>query len=160
MNSPQTFHLRLFGSPSIEVDGGPRLTGRVSQRHRLALLTFLALAPGGRASRDKAVALLWPESDQEKGRNLLSVAMYVIRTTLGESALSSAGEDLVLDSTAVRSDVGDFENAMARGDHATAASLYRGPFLDGFFLSDAPDFEQWVSRERDRLAAGHRKAIE
>jgi TolB-like protein/DNA-binding SARP family transcriptional activator len=159
MNSAPTFHLRLFGSPSIEVDGGV-LTGRVSQRHRLALLALLALSPGGRASRDKAVASLWPESDQEKGRNLLSVAMYVIRSSLGDAALVGTGDELRLDAEVVRSDVADFEAALARGDHAAAVSLYRGPFLDGFFLSDAPDFEQWVSRERERLAAGHRKALE
>jgi TolB-like protein/DNA-binding SARP family transcriptional activator/Tfp pilus assembly protein PilF len=160
MNSPSAFRLRLLGSPSIEVDGGPRLTGRVSQRHRLALLALLALASGRRMSRDKAVAWLWPESDQEKGRNLLSVAMYVIRTTLGDGALEGEGDELRLDAEVVGSDVADFEAALARGDHAAAVSLYAGPFLDGFFLSDAPEFEQWVSRERERLAAGHRRALE
>src|SRR5688500_8808503 len=160
MNTPPTFHLRLFGNPSIEVDGGPRLTGRVSQRHRLALLAYLALAPAGRASRDKVVALLWPESDQEKGRNLLSVAMYVIRTTLGEGALLGTGDELQLDSSLVRADVTAFEGALAAGDSAGAASLYAGPFLAGFFLSDASDFEQWVGRERERLAAGYRKGLE
>ena len=159
MNSAPTFHLRLFGSPSIEGDGGA-LTGRVSQRHRLALLALLALSPGGRVSRDKAVASLWPESDQEKGRNLLSVAMYVIRSSLGDAALVGTADELRLDADVVRSDVADFEAALARGDHAAAVSLYRGPFLDGFFLSDAPEFEQWVSRERERLAGCHRKALE
>ena len=159
MNSAPTFHLRLFGSPSIEGEGGA-VTGRVSQRHRLALLALLALSPGGRASRDKAVAALWPESDQEKGRNLLSVAMYVIRSSLGDTALVGTGDELRLDTEVVGSDVADFEAALARGDHATAASLYRGPFLDGFFVSDAPDFEQWVSRERERLAGCYRKALE
>ena len=159
MNSAPTFHLRLFGSPSIEGDRGA-ITGRVSQRHRLALLALLALSPGGRASRDKAVASLWPESDQEKGRNLLSVAMYVIRSSLGDDALVGAGDELRLDAAVVRSDVADFEAALARGDHAAAVSFYKGPFLDGFFLNDAPEFEQWVSRERERLAGGHRKALE
>jgi DNA-binding SARP family transcriptional activator len=129
MNSAPTFHLRLFGSPSIEGDGGA-LTGRVSQRHRLALLALLALSPGGRVSRDKAVASLWPESDQEKGRNLLSVAMYVIRSSLGDAALVGTADELRLDADVVRSDVADFEAALARGDHAAAVSLYRGPFLD------------------------------
>jgi DNA-binding SARP family transcriptional activator len=159
MNSAPTFRLSLFGSPSIEGEGGA-ITGRVSQRHRLALLALLALSPGGRASRDKAVASLWPESDQEKGRNLLSVAMYVIRSSLGDNAIVGTGDELRLDAEVVGSDVADFEAALARGDYAAAVSLYRGPFLDGFFVSDAPDFEQWVSRERERLAASYRKALE
>lgn len=32
--------------------------------------------------------------------------------------------------------------------------------VDGFFLSDAPEFEQWASRERERLAAGYGRALE
>jgi len=160
MNTRPTFHLRLLGSPSIEVVGGRRLSGRVSQRHRLALLALLTLSPGRRMSRDKAVAWLWPESDPEKGRNLLSVAMYVIRTTLGDGALGGEGDELRLDDEVVGSDAADFEAALARGDHAAAVSLYEGPFLDGFFLSDAPEFEQWVSRERERLTAGYRRALE
>ena len=44
MNSSPTFHLRLFGSPSIEREGGTPLTGRVAQRHRLALLALIAMA--------------------------------------------------------------------------------------------------------------------
>jgi hypothetical protein len=31
-----------------------------------------------------------------------------------------------------------------------AAAVYRGEFLEGFSLDDAPDFEYWVSLERER----------
>ncbi len=160
MNSSPTFHLRLFGTPSIEGDGGALLAGRVVQRHRVALLAVLALAPGVRSSRDKLIAALWPESDQERGRNLLNVATYVIRTSLGEHAILSAGDDLRLNADVVRSDVAEFQAAIARADHARAVDLYKGPFLDGFFISDAPEFEQWVSRERERLAGDYRTALE
>ena len=33
-----------------------------------------------------------------------------------------------------------------------AASAYAGPFLDGFYLNGGPEFDFWVSAERDRLA--------
>jgi TolB-like protein/DNA-binding SARP family transcriptional activator len=160
MNSAPTFYLRLFGSPSIEGPDGAPLAGRVSQRHRVALLALLALTPDSRLTRDKLIAYLWPESDQERGRNLLSVATYVLRSSLGEAAVVAAGEDLRLNREVIRTDVAEFEEAIERGDHARAAALYRGPLLDGFFLSDAPEFDQWASRERDRLAAGYRKALE
>jgi len=29
---------------------------------------------------------------------------------------------------------------------------YRGRFLDGFFLKDAPEFERWADQQRGRLA--------
>jgi TolB-like protein len=41
-----------------------------------------------------------------------------------------------------------------------AARLYRGPFLDGFYVSDAPEFERWAEGERDRLARAYVRALE
>lgn len=160
MNSSPTFHLRLFGSPSIEGDDGIPLTGRVAQRHRLALLALLAMAPSQRLSRDKLIAYLWPESDPERGRNLLKVSSYVLRTALGEGVLLSEGDDLRLNTDLVHTDAAELESAVGRADHARAVALYRSPFLDGFFLSDAPEFEQWASQERERLAAAYGKALE
>lgn len=150
--------LRLFGVPLLERDGVP-LTGRAAQRHRVALLALLALAPRRRMTRDKLIACLWPESSSERGRNLLKVATYVLRSELGEDALLSSGDELGLN-PAIDVDIGEFEAALERGDHALACDLYGGPFLDGFFLSDSPEFEQWASRERERLTAGFGQALE
>jgi TolB-like protein/DNA-binding SARP family transcriptional activator/Flp pilus assembly protein TadD len=162
MSASPTFHLRLLGSPSIApVDGGGvPLSGRVAQRHRLALLALIAMAPGQRLSRDKLIAYLWPDSDSERGRNLLKVSSYVLRSALGESALLSEGDDLRLNADVVRTDAAEFDAAVAREDHASAVALYKSPFLDGFFVSDAPEFEQWAARERERLAARYAKALE
>ena len=152
MNStPQpAFRLRLFGTPTVEGPEGTPVSGKVAQRHRLAVLALLALAPAQRLSRDKLIAFLWPESDAERGRNLLNVATYNLRAVLGETALLSSGDELQLNAGQV--DALDFEAAVERGDYAFAVTLYRAPFLDGFFVSDAPEFERWVSMERDRLA--------
>jgi TolB-like protein/Flp pilus assembly protein TadD len=60
----------------------------------------------------------------------------------------------------VRCDVRDFEDALARGELARAVGLYTGPFLDGFFLADAPEFEHWATRERERLATAYARALE
>jgi TolB-like protein/DNA-binding SARP family transcriptional activator/Flp pilus assembly protein TadD len=154
------FYLKLFGSPSLERDDGAPLTGRAAQRHRVALLALLTLAPAQRLSRDKLIAYLWPESDAERGRNLLNVSTYVLRAALGESALLSSGDDLRLNADVIRVDVAEFEAALERADHARAVALYRGRLLDGFFLSEAPEFEQWAERERERLAVGYAKSLE
>src|SRR5438105_4526864 len=53
--------LRLFGSPTLENDDGRPIGGGASQRHRIALLALLARSRGG-YTRDKLVALLWPDS--------------------------------------------------------------------------------------------------
>ena len=160
MNSPAAFELLLLGPPSVERPGGSPLSGRVTQRHRVALLALLAAAPDGRLSRDKLIAYLWPESGPERGRNLLNVATYVLRSALGEAALLSSGDDLRLNAALVRPDIAEFSAALARQDYARAVVLYRGPFLDGFFLSDASEFEHWVDAERERLAGEYRQALE
>jgi DNA-binding SARP family transcriptional activator/TolB-like protein len=153
------FSLRLFGSPSLADENGTPLSGRASQRHRLALLALLATAPGG-MSREKLMAYLWPESEAGRARDLLNQAVYVLRKSLGETALLGAGDELRLSAAAVTSDVAAFEAAVESGDSARAASLYAGPFLDGFFLNDAPEFERWVDVQRDRLAGAYAAALE
>ena len=153
-------YLRLFGSPSVEAGEGSAPTGRATQRHRVALLALLALAPDLRLTRDKLIGYLWPESDAEHARNLLNVALYNLRKTLGEDAFVSTGDDLTLNAELIRSDVDEFTAAVERGDHSGAVALYRGPFLDGFFLSESEAFEQWADRERNRLAAGYDKSLE
>jgi TolB-like protein/DNA-binding SARP family transcriptional activator/Flp pilus assembly protein TadD len=151
--------VRLLGAPALERDDS-FVTGRAAQRHRLALLALLALSPGNRLGRDRLIATLWPESDAERGRNLLKVATYVLRSALGEDVLVSVGDELRLNTDLVIVDVAEFDAALQAGDHARAIELYPGPFLDGFFLSDAPEFEQWVDGERARLASAYAGALE
>ncbi|HEX6307453.1 MAG TPA: BTAD domain-containing putative transcriptional regulator [Longimicrobiales bacterium] len=145
------FRLGLLGSPCIVDAEDNLLAGRASQRHRLALLSLLALSPARAASRDKLLAYLWPERDASHGRNLLRQSVHVVRKALGDAVILTSGDDLRLNTTLLRVDVLEFEAAIARSDHRDAIALYRGPFLDGFFLEDAPEFEHWAERERRRL---------
>jgi TolB-like protein/DNA-binding SARP family transcriptional activator/Flp pilus assembly protein TadD len=126
----------------------------------LALLALLAASGGGGVSRDKLIAYLWPEADEERGRHLLSNSLYMLRQALGEDALGGAGDVVRLDVSRVGCDARDFEDAIARGELQRAVSLYTGPFLDGFFLADAPEFERWATRERERLTAVYARALE
>ena len=131
-----------------------------TQRHRLALLALLAARGERGRSREQVLALLWPERDTTHARQLLNQAVYSLRKALGEGALHSAGDDLRLNSAVVRADAAEFEAALKRGSHDAAVALYRGPFLDGFVLPEAPEFERWAALERDRLAAGYARALE
>jgi DNA-binding SARP family transcriptional activator/thioredoxin-like negative regulator of GroEL len=151
--------LHLFGSPTLENDDGQPIGGRASQRHRLALLALLARTRGG-LTRDKLVALLWPESSTERARSSLNESIYVLRRALGDDAILSTGEDLRLGAAALTVDVTTFEESLARGDAAQAVETYRGPFLDGFFLSRAGEFERWSAAERDSLADSFRGALD
>jgi DNA-binding SARP family transcriptional activator/Tfp pilus assembly protein PilF len=151
MNSSPLFRLQLLGRPSIRAEGVDFVKGVAVQRRRVALLALLALADERGVSRDKILGFLWPESDSEHARNLLNAAVYSLRKALGEEAIVSDAEGLRINNNLVGSDVADFNAALERDDGAAAVALYSGPFLDGFFIADAPEFERWVERERDRL---------
>ena len=152
--------LLLLGGATIERGDGTMLSGPAVQRHRVAILALLATAPAGGVSRDKLVGLLWPDSDTDRARNLLNVALYQLRKALGEGTIISSGDDLRLDRALLPSDVHELEAAAAAGDHGVVLEQYRGPLLDGFFLSGAPDFEKWLDAERSRLAAVAARSME
>lgn len=160
MNYPRRVTLELFGGAAIIGEDGVALSGRAAQRHRIALLALLALAPGWRLSRDKLIAFLWPEASTDRGRGLLNASVYAIRSALGEDALQSKGDDLLLDSRKVRCDVTEFEAALERGDLDQAVRLYRGPLLDGFHLSGSPEFDRWMERHRERVRHERGRAVE
>jgi DNA-binding SARP family transcriptional activator/TolB-like protein/Tfp pilus assembly protein PilF len=148
--------LRLFGGVSIEGPNGVV----AARRHPLALLALLALSRSRRLSREKLIAYLWPEREPSLARNLLNQSVHGLRRALGGEALRSEGDDLALNPNAVTCDVWLFEEALRCGDSVRAANLYVGPFVDGFFLADSVEFEQWTAGERERLRRAHLKALE
>jgi TolB-like protein len=90
----------------------------------------------------------------------MNVSVYVLRTALGNDALLTQGDDLCLNAEVVRADVVDFETALEGGDPEKAAALYAAPFLDGFFLTGADEFERWVDGQRERLRRAFGRAVE
>ncbi len=154
--------LKLLGGASIDAGDGasPAITGRAVQRRRIALLALLAVRARSGLSRDKLIAYLWPDSDSERGRHLLSDSVYRINQELGSETVLAVGDELRLDCEAVGCDVLEFENAVGERDFARAAGLYAGPFLDGFFLSECVELERWIEQQRDRLARIYLSVLE
>jgi DNA-binding SARP family transcriptional activator len=156
-----TPHLRLstFGSVYLSRDG-EILTGAAGQRRLLAILTILASVGERGMSRDKLLGLLWSEGEPDKSRHALTQSLYHIRKALGVERIFLSGADLRIDPAAMTSDVGDFQFALAQGRLADAVSVYRGPFLDGFYLNGDPDFEFWAATERDRLSRAFAQSLD
>ena len=152
--------LTTFGSLSLASPAGDSvLGGHGHHRRRLALLAVLAVASDRGRSRDQLLALFWPEATQARARHSLDQLLYALRGTIDESVFAGVNP-VRLNPEVVGSDVGEFTEALKRGDDRTAAAVFHGPFLDGFYLSDAPEFERWVESERSRLAASHASALE
>jgi predicted ATPase/DNA-binding SARP family transcriptional activator len=146
----------------------------IARRQCRALLYRLAAAPHP-LSRDQLTFLLWPDSSQAEARRNLSVVSSQLRRLLPAADLLVTSDDtLSLHQDAVLVDTASFDALLPAVSQAgqlsrlaAAAALYRGPFLDGFALPDAPEFEAWVDQERHaweqrylraltELVAGHR----
>ncbi|HEU4453051.1 MAG TPA: BTAD domain-containing putative transcriptional regulator, partial [Longimicrobium sp.] len=153
------FSLKLLGGAALESDGVP-VSGRPVHRRRLALLAVLAAARGRTVGRERLVGYLWPDHPGDAARHLLSESLYILRKALGERAFVAAGDELGLDPSVVSSDLAEFEGALDADDPARAVAVYGGPFLDGFYVSDAPEFERWAEEERRRLERAHARALE
>src|SRR5205814_10475023 len=130
------------------------------QPRRLAFLALIARAGERGVSREKVLALLWPDSDDERGSRALAQALYALRKDAETGEIITGAKELRLNTDLVSSDVGEFSSAVSRGDDASAASLYGGPFLDGFHLPGADDFTRWVELERGSLAHDYLRSLE
>jgi TolB-like protein/DNA-binding SARP family transcriptional activator/Flp pilus assembly protein TadD len=146
--------LRVLGSIDLRDSDGHEIRSILVQPRRLALLVYLALvAPRGFHRRDKLLGLFWPEHDSARARNALSQALHVLRRGIGGELLVNRGDEEVgLVAAGVTCDAVAFEEAIAAGRRVEALELYRGDLLEGFFVDEvAPDLDQWVHAERERL---------
>jgi DNA-binding SARP family transcriptional activator len=144
--------LHTLGETYLSDELGRPLGGAATQRRTLALLSVLAVSGDAGLSRDKIVGLLWPRAEEERARHSLTQGMYAARRALGVNDLFDASAGVIrLDFERIACDVRAFESLLERGDLEDAVAAYTGPFLDGFFLSGSPEFEQWSAAQRDRL---------
>ena len=142
--------LLTFGSLAVHGTEGP-LSGAAAQPRRLAILAVMARGGQRGAARGKLLSLLWPDADDEQGRRVVTQALYALRRDLGSEDAILGTQDLRLNRDVVWCDVDEFDSALGKGEAERAASLYVAPFLDGFRLASAPEFERWADDERGAL---------
>ncbi len=157
--------IALFGTPTIAVDA----VAVTFERHKpVALLAYLAVT--GKAQPRSSLALLfWPES--ANARTHLRGALLHLRRALGDHAARWLADDR--DVVAFRReedasvDVLDFRAALemirahrhaagqlcaeCRMAAENAVAVYCGDFLADFSVRDAPEFEAWLTAERESL---------
>ena len=140
--------LRLFDSSGASA---------VPQRLRLALLTALAAAGNRGVTRDKLLALFWPESPNERARASLDQLLYSIRHQLGDDVFEHGPDPVTLNSIRITSDLSDFLDEGI--EESAALALYQGPFLDGFHLGGTTGFDAWADTEREQLGERYRTML-
>ena len=142
--------VQLLGSACLR-SGDMVLGGPPAQRHRIALLALIVDAWPQPLLRDRAVALLWPERDDAGGRRLLNLGIHVLRSALGEEAIVSRGDGLLLNPTHLVCDLHEVRAAIAADLPERVVELQTGPLLDGFHLAASAEFAHWLDQRRLEL---------
>jgi DNA-binding SARP family transcriptional activator len=146
--------LNLLGSPEVWL-GGQVVTGFRSGKAK-ALLYYLAVT--GRAQpRSVLAGLFWGGVAESHARRSLTMTLSNLRRLLGsyldidrETIAFKLDSAYGLDVAAFNSEVEGMADTVNLEALKQAIALYRGDFLEGFYLQDAPEFEQWVLIERTR----------
>ena len=151
--------INTLGGLSVWAGDKP-ITGPAVQPRRLAVLALLAGAGTRGITRERILRFVWPDTDEDRARRLLTQALYAIRRELGANDSIVGMQELRLNSHLVACNVAEFSEAIAEGHLEQAAMLYGGPFLDGFRLPGAADLERWIEEERVALAHAYITAVE
>jgi len=150
--------VQLLGGASLRSGDAP-LNGPPTQRHRIALLTLIVAAWPQPLSRDRAMALLWPERVTANARRLLNLAVHVLRAALGDDAIASTGDGLLLNPTFLDCDLHELRAAIAANAPERIVRLHAGPLLDGFHLDDSAEFGHWLDECRRELSHAYLGAL-
>lgn len=167
----------LLGPFSVHLAGKPVMEF-ASDKER-ALLAYLAANPDQPHRRERLAGLLWPESPERAARASLRNALAHLRRAIGSAHASNAPLESTYQTISFHLeegcwlDVAVFDRYLqipagdSVGDSVDdtelvtnllqASRLYRGPFMDGFTLAGCPEFEEWLTIQREYYQA---RAIE
>jgi len=144
MKDAPALAIRLFGAPSVDLDG-VRLSWDDS-RKATELLAFLCLHAGRRVDRETCAGLLWPDSDRTHALGSLRHALLALGQNLKmvPSRLSADRRTIAIDLRGASLDLNDFDSAIRGGDESSlhrAIDAYRGPLLEGWT-------NEWICQPR------------
>ncbi len=143
--------ISTLGKLTLSYDSKP-MQGLGSHKAE-AILVYLACT-GRSYARQVLAEFFWPDRPQAQSLANLRRELTILRDKLGESITIT--RDMVelppdlplrLDVTAFEAQIGALQEPTSL---KTALALYRGDFLEGFFI-DSSAFEEWARMERERL---------
>ncbi|MDH3675470.1 MAG: SARP family transcriptional regulator, partial [Anaerolineae bacterium] len=143
--------LTLLGKPQVTEYDAP-ITGFISAKAE-ALLYYLAVTREAH-SRDVLASLLWGEMTQTAARKNLTKVLSNLRRLVGGYFVIDHHAAAFKQDSLHWLDVRVFEEALESGEVEglqKAVELYRGDFLESFYVKDAPAFEDWLRSEQARL---------
>lgn len=156
--------LRLFGAPEIMLGDQP-VSGFISNK---VITLFIYLVVTGRPHRRESLTgFLWSDATEELARKSLSMALSNLNRLLGDYLWIDRQTVAFNRKSAYWLDVATFcqyihvaiqqreQGAPLTSAHITAlqeaVNLYRGHFLEGFYLRGAREFEEWTLSQQEWL---------
>ena len=145
------FRLRTLGRLTLaRVDVEGECPVDIRPRH-LSVLAALATARRS-VTRDALLEMFWGGESEGRARHSLSNSLSALRAVLGSEAITGRRDHVDLaEGCPLEVDAVRFVAACESRDDDQAVALYDGAFLDGVYVSDAPEFDAWRARERGRL---------
>lgn len=123
-----------------------------------ALLCYLVV--DGRLQQRQAMAnLLWGELPEADARRNLRGVIMKLRQSVGEEFFDVSHQTIAFNrETVYELDCALFALGNERGQQdwqvlAETAVLYRGEFLEQFYVRQAPEFEDWLAQQRQQWQA-------
>jgi len=144
----------LFGTPHIYINGtsiSEKLVGK-----ELALFAFLAVNREP-CSRTKIIDILWGDAPEQKARDSLRSLLYTMRQTLGDYLIVTRQIVCLNRQLPYWLDVEIFTSLPERLEHqetllwSEVLRLHGQEFMDGFQITNAPSFDDWLSAQREQL---------
>ena len=161
--------MQFLGGFHASLDGEP-LTTFESSKVR-ALLAYLAVESQRPHPRESLAALLWPDWPDSAARSNLRYALSDLRKVIGDR--EAKPPFLLISREAIqfntgcdhRLDVAEFSVLVAVGEGdgvqrlEQGFALYHNQFLEGFSVSDASPFEDWLRLKREQLNRCYMEAL-
>ena len=140
--------ISTLGGLSIRCRDEP-VTGFASRKVE-ALLVYLTCT-GRPRPREVVAEMLWEERSQSQALANLRVVLSSLRKHLGPYVTITRDTVALNPDADVWLDAAELERKLSAGQVEEAVALYHGDFLEGFFVRDCPDFEDWAAIEREPL---------
>jgi DNA-binding SARP family transcriptional activator/tetratricopeptide (TPR) repeat protein len=123
---------------------------RFRTKKHLALLTFLAVEQAHPHQRDRLAELLWPRSHMAEARHSLATGLSIIRGKVGHDVIEANRDCVTFVARRFELDIERLQNSDMQDDECRYKVEVAG-FLEGFEISDAPEFSLWKDRQQARL---------
>ncbi|KAA8672982.1 AAA family ATPase [Clostridium sp. MT-14] len=135
-------NVKMFGNFEVTINHK-----KILFPYNKAQALFCYLLINKECTREKLAGLLWPDEEESIAKKNLRNAIYKIKKTLNLEVLISPRKSTVMinPDISIKSDVTDFLK------NKNEINLYKDPFLTGFYVKNAENFQNWLTQYRDYL---------